>query len=122
MRPLPVMRGETSEGGIATLTSGTFDTFILDGQGPIAVEFMTYSCAHCGTIEPVLQQAAEALRSKEQVFRVNIATEQDLAQRFDIQATPTIVLFMNGREVGRVEGPSPNLSSVLAELTQPFEG
>ena len=117
-----MMRGETSEGGIATLTSGTFDPIVLHGQGPIAVEFMTYSCAHCGAIEPILQQAAAALKNQEMIFRVNIATEQDLADRFAIQATPTIVLFMNGREVGRVEGPSPNLSSVLAELTQPFEG
>ncbi len=109
-----------SQPGIASLTGKTFDDLVLQASGPIAVEFMSYSCSFCGAIEPALQQAAEKLKSRQKIFRVNIVVEADLARSFDIQGTPTFVLFRDGSEVGRVEGPSPDLSSLLAELTRPF--
>jgi thioredoxin 1 len=107
---------------IQTVSSGTFDLLVLQGVGPIAVEFMSYGCGHCRLIEPVLQQVAETLRGKEQVFRVNVAVEQELAATYGIQGTPTLIMFLNGRETGRADGPRPTVSSVLAALTRPFEG
>jgi thioredoxin-like negative regulator of GroEL len=50
-----------------------------------------------------------------------VAVEQDLAGSYQIEGTPTLVMFYNGREVGRVEGPHPALSSVLAALSEPFD-
>ena len=95
---------------------------MLRGDGPIAVEFMAYSCGHCAVLEPALQQAAAQLGAEERIFRVNTVTDQDLAHSFAIDGTPTIVLFLDGNEVGRAEGPSPDLPALMAELTQPFKG
>jgi thioredoxin 1 len=94
---------------------------VLEGEGPIAVEFMSYGCAYCRAIEPILQDVADAVKSKEKVFRVNVAVEPELAESYDIQSTPTFIMFLNGREVGRAEGPQPTVSSVLAAVTQSFE-
>lgn len=107
---------------IRTVTSSTFDLLVLQGVGPIAVEFMSYGCGHCRQIEPVLQQVAEMLSGKEQVFRVNVAIEQELAVTYGIQGTPTLIMFLNGTETGRVDGPRPTVSSVFAAVTRPFEG
>ncbi len=112
----------TPEGFIATLTGDSFEQLVLQGDGPIAVEFMAYSCGHCAVLEPALQQAAARLGAEERIFRVNTVTDQDLAHGFEIEGTPTIVLFLDGNEVGRAEGPSPDLSKLMAELTQPFKG
>jgi thioredoxin 1 len=106
---------------IRTVTGNTFSALVLAGEGPMAVEFMSYGCAHCRAIEPVLQQVADMIGPKERIFRVNIAVEQELAESYEIQGTPTLIMFLNGREVGRVEGPSPTVSSVLKVVTQPFE-
>ncbi len=106
---------------IQTVTSGTFTRLVLEAEGPIAVEFMSYGCAHCRAIEPVLEQVAEMVKAEEKIFRVNIAVEQELAGSYQIQGTPTLVMFLNQNEVGRVEGPSPTVSSVLAAVTQPFQ-
>jgi thioredoxin 1 len=72
-------------------------------------------------MEPVLQQVTPMVEPKEKVFRVNIALEQELADSYQIQGTPTFVMFLNGTEVGRVEGPPPALSSIPAVVTAPFE-
>ncbi|MGA2103612.1 MAG: thioredoxin family protein [Candidatus Sulfotelmatobacter sp.] len=106
---------------IRTVTSGTFTRLVLEAEGPIAVEFMSYGCAHCRAIEPVLEQVAEMVKAQEKIFRVNIAVEQELAGSYQIHGTPTLVMFLNQNEVGRVEGPSPTVSSVLAAVTQPFQ-
>jgi thioredoxin 1 len=68
----------------------------LEGEGPIEVEFMSYGCAHCQAIEPSHQQVAEMVKSKEKIFRVNIAVEPDLAESYEIQGTPAFV-FANIR-------------------------
>ena len=114
-------RSGTSGGKIQTVTSSTFDSLVLEGTGPIVVEFMSYGCGHCRVMEPVLQQVAQMVEPKEKIFRVNIAIEQELADSYQIQGTPTFVMFKNGTEVGRVEGPPPEVSSVLALVTEPFK-
>jgi thioredoxin 1 len=105
---------------IETVTSGTFDPQVLKGEGPIVVEFMSYGCAHCRVIEPILQQVAATLKSKEKIFRVNIGAEPELAAQYEVAGTPTLIMFLNGQEVGRVEGPNPTVSSVMTAVTQPF--
>lgn len=106
---------------IRTTTGSTFSASVLEGKGPIAVEFMSYGCVHCRDMEPVLQQVAEMVKSKEKIFRVNTADDQELTDSYEIQGTPTVVMFLNGKEVGRVEGPAPSVSSVLTAVTHPFD-
>ena len=113
-------RGHRQGDGIRTVTSGTFSDLVLAGDGPVVVEFMSYGCAYCRVIEPVLQQVAEMVKSEERIFRVNVAVERDLTESYEIQSTPTLVMFLNGKEVGRVEGPSPTVPSVLTAMTQAF--
>jgi thioredoxin 1 len=106
---------------IRTVTASTFDRLVLKGEGPIVVEFMSYGCAHCGVIEPDLQEVAEILESTEKIFRVNIAVDRELADAYEIQGTPTLIMFLNGAVVGRDEGPSPEVSNILALVRQPYE-
>ncbi|MEO7730844.1 MAG: thioredoxin domain-containing protein [Kofleriaceae bacterium] len=102
------------------MTSETFDPLVLQGDGPIVVEFMSYGCAHCRVIEPILQEVAELVKPKETAFRVNIAVEPELAATYEIQGTPTLIMFLNGSVLGRAEGPRPTVQNLLSIITQPF--
>ena len=106
---------------LVTVTSSTFNPLVLDAKGRIAVEFMSYGCSHCRAIEPVLQKVAAMVQSNETIFRVNVGVDQDLADRYAIDGTPTLIMFLNGSEVGRVEGPQPTVQSVMTAVTHPFE-
>jgi hypothetical protein len=64
---------------------------------------------------------AETVKSSEKIFRVNTAVEEKLSDSYEILGTPTLIMFLKGKEVGRVEGPHPTVSSVLTAVTQPFE-
>jgi thioredoxin 1 len=113
-------RGPSRPDNLKTLTRDTFDALVLEGSGPIAVEFMSYGCAHCRMLEPIIQQVAAKLKGQEAVFRVNTAAQEGLAVRYEIEGTPTLILFRDGKIVGRSEGPSPNVANILAVVTQPF--
>ena len=110
-----------SPDAIPSLDAAGFEARVLKGQGPIAVEFMSYSCAHCAAMEPVLQQVAETLRAREPIFRVNVAVELEVASDYAIAGTPTLVMFLDGQEVGRSEGPDPQAATVMEAVTAPFE-
>jgi len=109
-----------TEEKIQTLDSGSFRPMVLEAEGRIAVEFMSYGCGYCRAIEPLLQQVAETIEADETIFRVNITAEPDLASEYGISGTPTFVMFLGGQELGRVEGPSPNYASVRDAVTGPF--
>jgi thioredoxin-like negative regulator of GroEL len=113
--------GVVSSARIRTVTSATFNQWVLEGNGPIVVEFMSYGCVHCRAMEPILRQVAEMVKSKEEIFRVNTAVDQELTDSYQVQGTPTLIMFLQGREVGRFEGPPPTVESILAAVTQPFE-
>jgi thioredoxin 1 len=105
---------------IRTVGGATFQRLILEGHGPIVVEFMAYGCAHCRALEPALKEVARTLGSTEHIFRVNVAVDAELADSYGIGATPTLVMFLNAAEVGRVEGPRPVVSSLLTAVVTPF--
>jgi thioredoxin 1 len=71
-------------------------------------------------LEPDIQQVAEIVESTETIFRVNIALDPDLAEHYEVQGTPTLVMFLNGAIVGRDAGPSPDVSNLLAVVKQPY--
>ena len=115
------MAEHKSNAEIQTVTNSTFVPLVLEGEGPVVVEFMSYGCSHCRAIEPVLQQVAEMVKADEKIVRVNTATEQGLAEQYEIRGTPTLIMFLDGKMVGRIEGPNPDVPSVLMAIRQPYE-
>jgi thioredoxin 1 len=114
------MTGATRDkDAISTATAATFERDVLQEKEPVVVEFMSYGCAHCRTLEPVLQRVAEMPEFEKKIFRVNVAVDEGLAKDFEVQGTPTLIMFLNGREVSRAEGPPPTVSGVLSALNQP---
>ncbi|MEO8902603.1 MAG: thioredoxin family protein [Polyangiaceae bacterium] len=118
---LDTPRNSQRADGIRTLTSSAFTAQVLEADGPVVVEFMSYGCAYCRELEPVLQQVAQMVSATEKVFRVNIAVDEALAADYGVDGTPTLVMFLNGQEVGRAAGPHPTVASLLSTVTEPFE-
>ncbi|MFC6824773.1 thioredoxin family protein [Halopelagius fulvigenes] len=66
----------------------------------VLVDFYTKGCTLCQSIEPVLGNVA---RAKEVVVSLcNPREDLSLVERFSIRSVPTLVLFEDGEEVGRL--------------------
>ncbi|PIS02641.1 MAG: thioredoxin [Chlamydiae bacterium CG10_big_fil_rev_8_21_14_0_10_42_34] len=72
--------------------------------GVTLVDFHADWCGPCRTLAPVLEQVAKDVSGKANVGKINIDEEQKTATQFQITSVPTMILFKDGKEVGRLVG------------------
>ena len=49
------------------------------------------------------------------IYKVNVGYEQELVDRYEVQASPTLIFFRDGAEVSRLRG-SVKKADILAEF------
>jgi thioredoxin 1 len=102
---------------IAELTAATFDTVVLQGEGPVLVDFWAPWCGPCRTMGPVLEEIA-AEHTDLTVAKVNVDDQQALATRYDILSIPTLLLFKDGEIQRKLIGALPKKR--LVDELEPF--
>ena len=66
------------------------------------IDFSSPGCAPCKKVPPLLTEAMDQLKGIDiMAYEVNIAEEPELAQEYFILGVPTIIIFKQGKEVGR---------------------
>ncbi|WP_321285920.1 thioredoxin [uncultured Sunxiuqinia sp.] len=70
----------------------------------VLVDFWASWCAPCKMMAPILNDVSEELNGNSYIGKVNIEQYQILAQKFKVRNIPTLILFRNGKEVGRFVG------------------
>jgi thioredoxin 1 len=74
----------------------------LTGDGVVLVDFYADWCGPCQMLEPTVEEvAAETVAT---VAKVDVDEHQPLAQQFNVQGVPTLVLFADGEAVEQVVG------------------
>ena len=95
-------------------TAATFDKEMNDWRELLLVEFWSPTCGYCQMVEPVVRDLARWKAGRLKILMVNIQNELPLAQRFEAMATPTFILFRNGRQLARIDGaPKEKIDMVL---------
>jgi thioredoxin 1 len=90
-----------------TITESTFDTEVLESEGPVLVDFWAEWCGPCHAVAPVLDQIAEERADQLRLVKVNIDEEPELAQRYGIMSIPTMILFEGGEPKAAALGAQP---------------
>ena len=79
---------------------------VIGGGEPVLVEFGAPWCVYCRRIEPALKKVAEQYDGKLLVGAVDIDVSPRLAEEYEIELVPTLVLFKDGQAVGDVVNPA----------------
>ena len=79
-----------------TITSGNFESEVLNSDIPVLVDFWASWCGPCRMLAPVIEEIAKEYDGKIKVGKVNVDNEQELAIKFKIVSIPTVLLFKNG--------------------------
>jgi thioredoxin-like negative regulator of GroEL len=85
----------------------TFRTAVLDEELPVIVDVWSESCAPCRQLAPVLVDVATRHEGRVRVVEIQADADPKLLGRLRVRATPTLIIFDRGEELGRVTGFRP---------------
>lgn len=102
----------SSEKNIVILTSANFAD--QTGKGVVMVDFWATWCMPCKAMAPVIEEIATQTIGKVKVGKVDIDANGDLANRFGVQAIPTIIIFKDGIRVETFTGVQSKAALVNA--------
>lgn len=88
------------------VTDATFEAEVVQSDKPVIVDFWAPWCAPCRAVGAVLDQLSGE-RDDLKVVKVNIDDNQDQALKHGVMVLPTIVLYMGGEAVGKLQGGVP---------------
>ena len=96
-------------GHAAEFTDADFDSDVLNSSQPVHVDFWATWCGPCRQIAPLIDELAVKYEGKVKVGKVDIDQNQDLAEKYGINAIPTLLLFKDGEIIERFQGVPPRV-------------
>lgn len=73
-------------------------------HGTTLVDFYAPWCAPCRVQEPIVKQLAKEFEGKASVLKLNVEKSREIAMSQRIYSIPTLIIFMNGKEILRYVG------------------
>ena len=88
----------------AELNDATFTKLIAKSDLPVVVDFWADWCGPCKMMAPAYADAANELKTKAVLAKLNTETAQQASARFQIRSIPTMIAFKGSKEVARQSG------------------
>jgi thioredoxin len=89
---------------VVELTETTFDEGLVTDGVPVLVDVTAPWCGPCRQMDPVLEELAGEETGLLVVARVDADEHPGVARRLGVMSLPTLVVFVDGVERGRVVG------------------
>ena len=83
---------------VITITNDNFSTEVIASDKPVLVDFWATWCPPCRMQSPIVDELAEE-RTDITVGKVNVDEQPGLAEKFDVQNIPTLIIFKGGKAV-----------------------
>lgn len=81
---------------VEMIRNDNFEQEVLQARGPVLVDFQAPWCGYCRRLGPVVDRVAEQYSEKIRVVKLDIDESPDIAQRYEVDTIPTLILFQNG--------------------------
>lgn len=92
--PEPNLMAEAKS--VVALTQENFEKEVLQSDIPVVVDAFATWCGPCKMMAPSIAELSEELAGQVKFAKVDVDQEQELAQRLNITAMPTLLFYKNG--------------------------
>jgi thioredoxin 1 len=96
-------REKAGPGVPVELSEKMFDEFIA-ANPRVVVEVYSPGCSHCRSMEPIFLALAKEMEKDARFGMLNAPANLTIAYRYDVEATPTFLIFGQGRLMATLVG------------------
>lgn len=86
------------------LNDQNFADEVTKSDMPVMVDFWATWCGPCVMAGPVIDSLADDYKGKVKIGKLDVDANQATAQQFGVMSIPTVIVFKDGKEVGRKVG------------------
>jgi thioredoxin 1 len=90
-----------------SLDDANFTQEVLEHKGPCLVYVWSDACSHCSKLAPTIIKIATKYQDRVKVCELKAGISPALARRMEIRGVPTVVVFEDGKLLGRLTGFRP---------------
>jgi thioredoxin len=117
-RPSEHTTGKADKGDVVVLNKADFlakvfnyekntDQWVYEGDRPCIVDFYADWCGPCKKVSPILKELAMLYKDEIVVYKVDVDTENELAEAFGIQSIPTLLFIPKEGQPQIAQGALP---------------
>ncbi|TDJ55385.1 MAG: thioredoxin [Gemmatimonadetes bacterium] len=96
---------DATNGTVTQVTDGSFATEVAEGL--VLVDFWATWCGPCQIVAPILEDLAGEYAGKIKVAKLDVDSNPQTAQKFNVRSIPSILFFKDGELVDTVVGAVP---------------
>jgi len=93
---------------------------VINGDKPVLVDFTAEWCGPCKMMKPILQELHQKMGDSLRILKVDVDKNREVANAFNINGVPTLILFKKGEMVWRQSGVMQSYQ--LEQVITPYAG
>jgi thioredoxin 1 len=92
---------------VREINAADYEAEVVCSSVPVLLDIYGEHCPPCRQLAPTIDKLATLYEGRAKVLKVESGANSELAGGLAVSAVPTVVVFRDGKEVGRVVGLRP---------------